>query len=152
MLFPVCQSAVPYSCCEGTHTIASLCDDTARHASTSWYGDGRWAADRQCGTWDKQTSSGLWQRRFLSPTWAEGFHSCQGNKQAYSMKPLSGDTQISRPVSLNCTKGWRIVALHPFFFFFFNPRGSVTAENAVWPLTQPSLHELPTYWLSPRTS
>lgn len=26
MLFTVCQSAVPYSCSEGTHTIALLCE------------------------------------------------------------------------------------------------------------------------------
>lgn len=35
---------------------------------------------------------------FMNSIWAEGFYSCQGNKPAYSMKPLSGDTQISRAV------------------------------------------------------
>lgn len=96
--YPCCSLSASQWCHIPAVKIAWLWDDTARNWSCVFI------PGRKMGLLIDSVGQPNLQwivaapRTFINSTWAEDFYSCQGNKQAYSMKPLRGDTQISRAV------------------------------------------------------
>lgn len=93
-------------------------------------------------------------------------HLSRKQMEVYSLKPFSGDTKISRSVSLSCSEGRRTTGWKLLFSFFKDCKKAVgfrdskialsslvIEENwsAVWPLLFPSPHESLTHWLSSQT-
>lgn len=98
-----------------------------------------WAAEWQSWAGSLMGLVAVTHTDLYKPNLGSGLpHLSRKQMEAYSMKPLSGDTQISRSVSLYCSEGRRI-------FCQQTVRKQIALQtledwSSVWPLLQPLPH------------